>query len=321
MNPVIVWLLESEPYVAYRTRIDLLEQPSNDPDVLKARNAMLAQPKVKALLTDLSGWPGDVITNHKKAGLLIHKLAFAAELGITVNDPGIESVVQSIMAHITEQGIPEVPLNIPKCFGGTGEAMWTWALCDTPRLLFCLFAMGYKNEILLHGADVLAELIRENGWPCAASPALGRFRGPGKTTDTCPYATLLMLSVLLQSGQPHTDALYTGAESLLTLWQNSREQHPFLFHMGTDFRKLKAPFVWYDILHASDVLSQFSWLFSDIRLLEMIDSIQSKSDTNGTYKPESIWTAWKGWDFAQKKVPSPWLTFLVLRILKRVGKG
>jgi hypothetical protein len=32
------------------------------------------------------------------------------------------------------------------------------------------------------------------------------------------------------------------------------------------------------------------------------------------YKP------WKSWSFADKKNPSPWLTFLVLRIQKRLGQ-
>jgi len=28
---------------------------------------------------------------------------------------------------------------------------------------------------------------------------------------------------------------------------------------------------------------------------------------------------WKGWSFADKKSPSPWLTLVVLRVLKRLG--
>ena len=43
----------------------------------------------------------------------------------------------------------------------------------------------------------------------------------------------------------------------MDLWQNSREKHPYQFYMGTDFRKVKAPLVWYDILHVADVLCRF----------------------------------------------------------------
>jgi hypothetical protein len=51
-----------------------------------------------------------------------------------------------------------------------------------------------------------------------------------------------------------------------------------MFFMGTDFRKLKAPFVWYDILHVLDVLSSCSWLKGDPRLLNMANLVKSKAD-------------------------------------------
>jgi hypothetical protein len=110
-----------------------------------------------------------------------------------------------------------------------------------------------------------------------------------------------------------------GAESLLHLWDKSWDLHPYQFYMGTDFRKLKAPFIWYDLLHVLDVLSQFEWLRTDKRIREMVEIVQSRSNKEGQYTPESEWTAWRGWDFAQKKQPSRGLTFLILRALKRLG--
>ena len=91
-----------------------------------------------------------------------------------------------------------------------------------------------------------------------------------------------------------------------------------MFYMGTDFRKLKAPMVWYDLLHVSDVLTRFSFFLKDARLREMVELVEAKADTEGRYTPESVWTAWKDWDFGQKKIPSPWLTLLAWRVLKRM---
>jgi hypothetical protein len=88
--------------------------------------------------------------------------------------------------------------------------------------------------------------------------------------------------------------------------------------MGTDFRKLKAPLVWYDILHVLDVLSLFPWLKQDARLLDMLDTLRSKADDQGRFTPESIWTVWKDWEFGQKRAPSRWLTFLAWRIVQRI---
>jgi hypothetical protein len=105
---------------------------------------------------------------------------------------------------------------------------------------------------------------------------------------------------------------------MLTLWENSQEQHPYIFYMGTDFRKLKVPLVWYDLVHVLDVLSQFSWLKGDPRLREMAAILKSKADDEGRFTPESVWMAWKDWEFGQKKVPSRWLTLLAWRILQRI---
>lgn len=110
---------------------------------------------------------------------------------------------------------------------------------------------------------------------------------------------------------------HDGAECLLNLWQNSLKLHPYIFYMGTDFRKLKAPFIWYDVLHVFEVLSQFKWLKADARLQDMSSLIEAKADSEGKFTAESEWQAWRGWEFAQKKQPSRWLTYLVLRALKR----
>jgi hypothetical protein len=90
-----------------------------------------------------------------------------------------------------------------------------------------------------------------------------------------------------------------------------------LFGIGTKFRQLKYPFVWYDILHVTDVLSRFPFVRQDARFCEMVDTITGRAHEEGHYTAGSMYKAWKGWSFADKKNPSPWLTFLVLRILAR----
>jgi hypothetical protein len=188
-------------------------------------------------------------------------------------------------------------------------------------LLYALIQMGLGEDQRVQSAiKYLNELVRENGWPCAASPELGKFRGPGRKDDPCPYATLVMLKVLAQIPElRESKSAKIGVETLLSLWDKSQEQHPYMFFMGTDFRKLKAPLFWYDILHVLDVLSHFKWAGKDKRFKAMLDVAVSKADKDGQFIPESIWTAWKDWDFGQKKVPSKGLTFYVQRILKRTN--
>ncbi|HEY4491705.1 MAG TPA: hypothetical protein VI958_06860, partial [Acidobacteriota bacterium] len=73
------------------------------------------------------------------------------------------------------------------------------------------------------------------------------------------------------------------------------------------------------LLHVLDVLSHFKWARKDKRFKEMLNIVESKADEEGRFVPESIWTAWKDWDFGQKKIASQGLTLFVQRILKRVN--
>ena len=315
------WLLQGEPWVDYRTRVELLEQPESDPQVKAAREKMLADPKVKALVAELTDWPGTVLNSHRSASQSFHKLSFMADVGLNVNDPQIRKIVDKVMKHQSQQGPFQLPMNIPVHFGGSGKDEWAWALCDAPVIVSSLIQMGLKDDRRVQTAvQYLDALARENGWPCAVSPELGKFRGPGRKDDPCPYATLVMLKVLAHVPElQKSKSAKVGVETLLALWEDSKRRHPYMFFMGTDFRKLKAPLFWYDILHVLDVLSHFTWARKDKRFKQMSKILESKADSDGRYTAESIWTAWKDWDFSQKKVPSPGLTFFAHRILKRAA--
>jgi hypothetical protein len=320
-NRTIEWLLQGEPWVEYRTRVDLLDQPETDPQVMAARKAMLADPKIKSLLGELENWPGTVLNSHKSASQPFHKLSFLADLGLNVDDPPVKKIAQKVMKHQSKQGPFQLPMNIPMHFGGTGEDEWAWALCDAPVIVSSLIQLGISDDPRVQNAiDYMNSLIRENGWPCAVSPELGKFRGPGRKDDPCPYATLVMLKVLAHASDiRESRAAEIGVETLLSLWEESNEKHPYMFFMGTDFRKLKAPPFWYDILHVLDVLSHFSWTWKDTRFRQMLKTVESKANADGQFVPESVWTVWKDWDFSQKKIPSKGLTFFVARIMKRVS--
>ncbi len=320
MQIPVDWLLEGEAWIAYRTRRDVLNQPEDDPAVQTARAAMLASPLVQKLLSELAEWPGTVLASHKSASQLFHKLTFAAELGLRAADPGVNRIVERILEQASPEGPFRLPMNIAEHYGGTGQELWGWALCDAPLIVSALLRLGYEHEPTVQKAlQYLTGLVRENGWPCVVSKELGSFRGPGRKADPCPFATLAMLKALAAAdGLRGSPAARTGAETLLSLWTQSTSQHPYMFFMGTDFRKLKVPFVWYDLMHVLDVLSRFPWLRNDPRLHAMLETMSAKADPQGRFTLESVWTAWKDWEFGQKKVPSRWLTLAAWRIQQRI---
>ena len=320
MDNYIPWLLEGPPWVQYRTRLDLLHEPESSPQVASARTAMLAHPQVQALLAEAASWPGPAVKRHNDANLLLHKVAFLADLGLRVTDPPLEPTVERILNQRSPEGMFQVVTAIPTNFGGSGQDQWLWMLCDAPTIIYSLVKMGLQADTRVQtAARTLTGLLRDNGWPCAVAPEAGRFRGPGRKDDPCPYATLVSLKALAQFPEwADSQACRTGAESLLQLWQRRKEKKPYLFGMGSDFAKLKAPLIWYDLLHAADVLTQFEWLRGDGRLREMVEIVRVKADAEGRYTPESVWMAWKEWDFGQKRTPSPWMTLLAQRAIQRM---
>ena len=319
----IEWLLQGEPWIQYRTRVELLGQTEEDPQVVATRKAMLADAKVQSLLVELADWPGVVLNSHRSASQPFHKLAFIADLGLNVSDPPVKKIAKKVMEHQSAQGPFQLPMNIPSHFGGSGKDEGAWALCDAPVVVFALVKMGLRDDKRVQNAvSYLDGLVCENGWHCVVSPELGKFRGPGRKDDPCPYATLVMLKVLAQIPElQEGKSAKTGVETLLALWDKSKEQHPYMFFMGTNFRKLKAPLFWYDILNVLEVLSHFKSARKDKRFKDMLKVVESKADGDGRFVPESVWTAWKDWDFSQKKLPSRGLTLFVLRILNNVNNG
>jgi hypothetical protein len=322
MNAPIDWLLEGEAWIQYRTRRDLLGQAEAEPQVMAARLAMLEDGRVQKLLAELAQWPWVVISSHKSAGQPFHKLTFAADLGLTVDDPRIEAITKHIMEHQSKEGPFQLPMNISENYGGTGQDQWAWALCDAPLILYALVKLGLGNDpAVMKAIENLLGLVRENGWPCAVSKELGKFRGPGRKEDPCPFANLAMLKLLAEIDElGDSPAAHAGAETLLSLWSESMTQHPYIFYMGTDFRKLKAPFVWYDLVHVLEVLSKFEWLRGDARLRDMLRVMVEKADGEGKFTIDSVWMAWKDWEFGQKKTPSRWLTLVSWRIANRFDR-
>lgn len=312
--------LSHDPWVRLGVLRDFDGLEQDDPLCRAARAEIVGHPLVQQLFEDLMDWPGVVLSSHKSASQLYHKMAFLAEVGLTVDDGPLTTIMEKVLADLSVHGIPQLTSSISAAHGGSGQPLRAWALCDAPLQLWTLLKMkAPQQDLLVSAARQLAGLCRDNGWPCVVSPELHPFRGPGKASDPCPYATLLMTKLLLlpETGMKASREAAVGSKVLLDLWQDSLHRHPYMFYMGNDFRKLKAPFIWYDLLHVMDVLSQTPDTLKDPRFVEMITLLSHKTGAEGMISPESVWKAWEGWDFGQKKAPSEWLTFLVCRILAR----
>jgi hypothetical protein len=283
-----------------------------------AYSDMLDDPLVKALVRDVNAWEEQYpITRHNDAVHPLHKLVFAAAIGVQAAE--LQPAIDSILAHQSPEGTFQVRIVIPKAFGGDDVPRWDWVATDAPLILYALLRLGIRDERVMRGVDHISSRIEEVGFPCFASESMGRFKGPGKRGDPCPYANLIILRMLAQLPDRLDSAEARAAVAmLLHHWRVRGARKYFLFGIGTDFAKPKAPRIWYDIIHYLDTLSRFPSARADPELSQVADLLRDEMNNESRLTSRSIWTKWKGWEFCQKKEPSRWLTFLAHRALGRL---
>ena len=312
-------LNNGDHWLQYAMRLNVLNESKES--LKDLRLLALSDAKIIGYLNDIADYHGVLVRNHKDPDLPIHKLLFLLDMGFDTDVPEIRTAVGKIMEHKSSTGVYKSLTNIPKHFGGNGEDTFGWCLCDAPLLLYALLKakVDYSKHIK-QGVDYLVAFHTDYGFPCTVSHEFGKFRGPGRKDDPCPYASLVMLKLLSEIPEYiESEVARNTTMSLLSLWENSLKRHPYMFYMGTDFRKLKAPAMWYDIISVVDVLTHFESVKSDSRFIEMISVIKNKKDSDGLFTPEAVYQKFKGWDFGQKKTPSPYLTYLCNRILGRAA--
>lgn len=310
-------LQSSEPWTRYRTRLDLLGQTDAEAAVQADRADLLAHPRLQALVAQTATWGEVAFNRHNDAAYPIYAFSTLADFGLRADDPGLAEGVNRVLAHQSAEGAFQSLVNIPKSFGGNGLDAWTWLLCDSPTLLYALLALGLgENKAVRRAVDHLLNSADSDGWHCVCAPELGKFKGPGRKTDPCPIVNVFALKALsLLPEYSDAPAARAGIDLLLRHWAHE-DRRLFMFGVGSDYGKLKYPYVWYNILHVAEVLSRFPAARADDRFKAMRQAITAQADGNGFYTAGSMYQSWKGWSFSDKKRPSLWLTFLVTRLKK-----
>lgn len=318
MQNVDYLLSSGEIWLQYAVKLNLLMESKKS--LIDIRNKVLQDKRIKSYLEDIMSFHSALVSNHKNPDLPIHKLLFLLNIGLDSSVLQIDTAINEILKHKDKNGVYQSLTNIPKHIGGSGEDIYSWCLCDAPLLLLALLKAGVDYDTYIReGVDYLTSLYQEQGFPCSVSAELGKFRGPGRKGDCCPYANLIMLKLYSEIADYQESNISSNViDVFFSLWENSRERHPYMFYMGTDFRKLKAPAMWYDIVSVTDCLSKFEYAKNDDRFKEMVQIIKEKQDENGLFTPEAVYQKFKGWDFGQKKKPSPYLTYLCYRIINRI---
>jgi hypothetical protein len=315
----VPWLLEAgPPWVKLGVLRELLDAPAEDPAVAAAREALHAHPLVRECLAAAAGWPEPALRRHDDAKHPLHRLKLLVDLGVDRSLPELPRLVGRILASAGSDGQLRSLVFDPE----TQEPLRLAFPCDAPLLLGIALALGAPDDPRAQAALEALEVRREadGGWFCH-----GDWHGLEsdwrRHPSSCPIATLDSLWAMAQLPRDDKRRSSRGAELLLDHFSayDRREGRPLChFQAGKRFRRPKFPFVWYDVLHVLDVLTRFDDVRCDGRLRAMADAAIGDAPVGARLKAGSAWMAYKAHDFGQKREPSPTITFLLARTLKRM---
>jgi len=282
------------------------------------KKVLLLDAKVSSLAEECLAWPNLPLLRHNDAKHIIHKICLLLDFGLDSSDMVMQKIADRILNNRDENGALLSLINIPKVFGGDNSNRLAWILCDFPILLYALIRMGYEqSEEVKKAAAFLKSLCSDIGWRCIGS--VEKFRGPGKKEDHCPYANLISLKAFSLLPQYHDEQFIKNAiDSLIHMWETQGEKKYYMFGIGTDFKKLKYPNLWFEIIHVLRVLSKYEYARKQNAYSMMVDIVINKQQENGGFIPESIYMAYKSWDFGQKKTSSSSLTYAIWEIFNAV---
>ena len=256
------------------------------------------------------------LKRHNDAGHPLNILTFLVDNGVTRTD-GLEELYQEIIKNEFS-----VVMNIPEHFGGTGKPCISWMSCDHPLMIYVAIKLNNGKIEAIHkkAIEKVLSLSEEQKWKCKGDPKLGGFKGPGRKDDECPITTLNILKMLsLTKADSYKPEKLQALEIIKKLWNAKKTRRPYLFAMGTDFKKLKYPLIWYDILNMISVLSRYPEAIETDEYQEMLGVILETIEKNG-YCPQSVYQFWKEWDFGQKKNESVYIRKTIEEMIKRTNK-
>lgn len=313
----IPWLLESNPWTKYRTLVDILELPQTSKEVKQAKCELYEHPQVNKLIIEASDWFSKCITRHDDSKLCYYKLMMLAEFGLTAEDKVIPEIVEQILDH-TDNGMFAVRELLPEK-GNTAEPdfdadEWHALPCDSPIITYTLLRLGVRSPIVEKAIGKLAEKWdTSEGWFCHFFFVDGMYK---KLNMSCQMAGLMALQVFSQIPDLKESSKARNAYGPLR-FHYEYGKTMYYFGRSKKFWTFKYPFIWYNALYLADVLTRFEFLKEEKLVEQLIDWIENSQDKRGKFKPTSMFMPYKGWDFANKKEASPWITFLCCRALKQ----
>jgi hypothetical protein len=317
----IPWLLDSNPWTRYRTMIDLLDYPETGNEVIKAKADLLNDEKIIGLANEIKDWIPVAPTRNNDPKISYFKLRMLADFGIKHTELNLSETIDKATQHIIDNlfavrgQVPERPKKGEKFEKpNLSDDVWHISPCNSPIITDALIKSGVQNEKVNKAIDELkCRWIDKKGWFCHFFFVESQFK---KLQIGCPIAGIMALDIFSKIPDIK-ESKYSGFAFEPIKFHKDFGKTLYYFGRSKKFWTFKYPFVWYNALYLADVLTRFDFLKKEPVVKELIDWIIISQTDDGKFRPTSVFMNYKGWDFSNKKEPSPWITYLCYRILKQ----
>ena len=157
----IDWLLEGEPWVKYRTLVDLLGKKENGKEVIKVKKEISEHPLIKKIFKKQNrdgywGVPKDIFTWWPKKDTTFWLLPILADFGFTKEDKKVARACEYVFGLQLKLG------------GFESFNPGKPADCHTAILLEPLAKMGFSDDTRLKKAcrGLVSRQRKDGGWWC-----------------------------------------------------------------------------------------------------------------------------------------------------------
>jgi hypothetical protein len=327
-DPRPALLSSDEPFARFVAATALLGAPEDDPGVLAIRAALVADPRVCALVARLPDWEsGFEFGGHNAPAFPPNLLRLLHGMGVRAGDfPDIERMLDAMLRHQADDGRLLTPGGVT---ARKDASAWASLPCDHFAILEALLLYGRRDAQPCDAAiarirDTYGETAQGPGWLCIPDP-VAKWRGPGRKNDVCLQVTIEALRLFaLVPAASRPRGIADAARTVLGAWRRRGTEKPYFFGHGRRFVEGKWPPTWYDASAVLEALAACpsAWkgngaAAADRRsVAEMVRALASTFGPDGMVTPRSCFKGFEAYSFGQKKVPSPWATARSCGILR-----
>jgi hypothetical protein len=307
MDNLIGWLLDvGDPTIRFRTLVELLGKPRDDPEVQIAWAMIPAYPSLAALLTA-----------QKPEGYWVQRdfyipkhistfwvLSILADLGLSKENGHIRRGCEFMFSQQRADGGFCRQRRVPGKGLVWGEQSEP---CTQARIVRFLIQFGYGSDphTRLAMEWLLAAQRPDAMWLCSHA------RGQG-----CLRATLDFLrAAALDSETASHPAADCAAQVVAKLLM---EPNMGRYHVGDEWFMFTYPYFGYSLISALDALARFGFTTAHPKISNSIEYLLNHRLPDGSW-PLDECTVRCPLDFGAPGEPNPWLTLEALVALERLG--